>query len=232
MSPYQEPHTQDDLTRTLVTAPTSTGTGWAGRVLLVLALGAGATFLGYSGYNYWKNNAKDARLTSFTVFGKTFNLPGADATLAPPLATLPAIDVAATPPPAATPGRSSGGGGGGSGGGHRNSRATGNELLVYPLPPTADGKPVDTGPPKALPTAEIAGAGGIAHIEVGRSRQQQAEAAAAVTQPADRAAECDLLRARNNELDAMVRQPHSPRVLEGLKDERKRATARLGALRC
>ena len=230
MSFDHNPHTPDDLTRTLVMAPEPTGTGWAGRVLLVIALGAGATFLGYSGYSYWQNNAKDARLTSFTVFGKTFNLPGADTdpSLAPPLATLPAIEVANTPPPAATPGRS----GGGSSGGQRTSRATGNELLVYPLPPTADGKPVDTGPPKALPNAEIAGAGGIARIEVGRSAQQQAEAAAAVTQPADRAAECDLLRARNSELDAMVRQPHSPRVLEGLKDERKRATARLGALRC
>ena len=230
MSFDHNPHTPDDLTRTLVMAPQPQNSGWAGRVLLVIALAAGATFLGFSGYNYWKNNVKDARLSSITLFGKTFELPGANTTQAPPLATLPAIDVASTPPPAATPGRS--GGGSGGGGGQRTSRATGNELLVYPLPPTADGKPVDTGPPKPLPTAEITGAGGIARIEVGRTAQQQAEAAAAVNQPADRAAECDLLRARNNELDAMVRQPHSPRVLEGLKDERKRATARLGALRC
>lgn len=230
MSFDHNPHTPDDLTRTLVMAPPPKGSGWASRLLLVIALTAGATFLGFSGYSYWKNNVKDARLSSITLFGKTFELPGAGAGQAPPLATLPAVEVATTPPPAATPGRV--GGGGGSGGGQRTSRATGNELLVYPLPPTADGKPVDTGPPKPLPTAEITGAGGIARIEVGRSAQQQAEAAAAVTQPADRAAECDLLRARNNELDAMVRQPHSPRVLEGLKDERKRATARLGALRC
>ena len=228
MSFDHNPHTSDDLTRTLVMAPQPKGTGWVGRMLLVIALAAGATFLGFSGYNYWKNNIKDARLSSVTLFGKTFELPGANATLAPPLATLPSVEVANTPPPAATPGRI----GTGGGGGQRNSRATGNELLVYPLPPTADGKPVDSGPPKPLPTAELAGAGGIARIEVGRTAQQQAEAAAAVTQPADRAAECDLLRARNNELDAMVRQPHSPRVLEGLKDERKRATARLGALRC
>jgi hypothetical protein len=228
MSFDHNPHTPDDLTRTLVMAPQPKGSGWAGRLLLVIALAAGATFLGFSGYNYWKNNVKDARLSSITLFGKTFELPGANAALAPPLASLPAIEVANTPPPTATPGRS----GTGGGGGQRTSRTTGNELLVYPLPPTADGKPVDSGPPKPLPTAELAGAGGIARIEVGRTAQQQAEAAAAVTQPADRAAECDLLRARNTELDAMVRQPHSPRVLEGLKDERKRATARLGTLRC
>lgn len=230
MSPDSNPHTPDDLTRTLVMAPTTRRSAWAGRLLTVVALGAGAAFLVRSGYGYWQSNVKDARLASVTVFGKTFNLPGASSE-PPPLASLPPVDTANTPPLAgvpSTPARS----GGGGGGGQRNSRATGNELLVYPLPPTADGKPVDSGPPKPLATTEISGPGGIASLEVGRTRQQQAEAAAAVAQPADRAAECDLLRARNTELDAMVRQPHSPRVLEGLKDERKRATARLGALRC
>ncbi len=231
-NPNHPPSATPDNVRSVVVPPAS-GHRWVGRALTGIAAAIVLGFLGYTAHGYWQTQVKGAQLSSITLFGKTFTMPGSGGGEPPPLATVPSGGVYPTP---STTGNVTGRGmasvraGGGSGGAGQGQVPS--ELLVFPLPPTADGKPVDTGPPKALPTAEVAGSGGIARVEVGRTAQQQAEAAAALTRPADPAAECDLLRARGAELDAMLRQSHSPRVLDGLRDERKRGQARLAALRC
>lgn len=89
-------------------------------------------------------------------------------------------------------------------------------------------------------TSEIAGTrevgkSGTVHIEVGRTREQQAAAAAGVgvgAAPADKGQECDFLRVRIGEIDSMLTQSYPNKVKDGLRDEQKRGRARMGSLGC
>lgn len=86
-----------------------------------------------------------------------------------------------------------------------------------------------------LPAPREVGKGGTAHLEVGRTREQQAAAAAGVgvgATPADKGQECDFIRVRSGEIDTMLTQSYPNKVNYGLRDEQKRGRARMASLGC
>lgn len=92
---------------------------------------------------------------------------------------------------------------------------------------------------KAAP-AEIGSAGeigksGTPMLEVGRPRGEATASGSGgggAAPVVDKAQECDFLKVRSSELDAMLAQNYPAKVKDGLRDEQKRGRSRLAALGC